>query len=152
VPEEVHPPKIWKLTEINDPSKLQSLRLSTRIKTDKVKMGHLACILLAKFLFTYSLALSTGEILSLQIRYEKPLNFSRLYQTRRVHFKTSDTIFVYMSLHHQAFCTSNQSLISSPCCSLLAMEHRITSTIVLYMCACLAGSCEHSFKFFLKYL
>ncbi|XP_011036611.1 PREDICTED: topless-related protein 1-like [Populus euphratica] len=36
VPEEVHPPKIWKLTEINDPSKLQSLRLSTRIKTDKI--------------------------------------------------------------------------------------------------------------------
>ncbi|XP_034916413.1 topless-related protein 1 isoform X2 [Populus alba] len=36
VPEEAHPPKIWKVTEINDPSKLRSLRLSAHVKTDKI--------------------------------------------------------------------------------------------------------------------
>ncbi|KAJ6697805.1 hypothetical protein OIU79_011375 [Salix purpurea] len=36
VPEEAHPPKTWKLTEISDPSKLHLLRLSSRVKTDKI--------------------------------------------------------------------------------------------------------------------
>ncbi|KDP33561.1 hypothetical protein JCGZ_07132 [Jatropha curcas] len=36
LPEEPNPSKTWKLVEINDPSWLRSLRLSARVKTDKI--------------------------------------------------------------------------------------------------------------------